>query len=145
MASGVFLALEIHLIGGAGSDDAMTDLSQIVAEIPVIGAGHGQSLAVLLGIDGHQIVDIMGSCLILASQHGRDDGLQGLEQVGLAGGVLAHVKLAGNLAHSIAVIDSLGVNAQVNALLRSQQEVHLHGDMYPILVCADTATILGPA
>ena len=54
----VFLGLEIQLIGLAG-DNAVANLSQIIAEIPVICAGHGQRLAVLLGINRHQEVDIM--------------------------------------------------------------------------------------
>ena len=53
----VFLGLEIQLIGLAG-DNAVANLSQIIAEIPVICAGHGQRLAVLLGINRHQEIDV---------------------------------------------------------------------------------------
>ena len=54
----VFLGTIVQLVGLAG-DDAMANLSQIIAEIPVIGTGDGQSLAVLLGIHGHKEVDIV--------------------------------------------------------------------------------------
>ncbi len=84
----------------------------------------------------------MGSCLIPLTQHGGDNRLKGLEQIGLAGRVLAHIKLAGNLAHRITVIDGLRVNTQIHTLLRSQQEIHLLRDMAPILIGADGAAIL---
>lgn len=137
----VFLGTIVQLVGLAG-DDAMANLSQIIAEIPVIGTGDGQSLAVLLGIHGHKEVDIVRCRLILLAQHGGDNRLQGLEQIGLAHGVLAHVKLAGNLAHGITVIDRFGVDTQIYGFLRGQQKVHLLGDMRPILVGTDFAAIL---
>ena len=120
----------------------MADLSQIIAEIPVIGAGHSQRLPIFLGIHGHQEIDIVRSRLITFSEHGSDDRLEGLEQVGLAGRVLAHIELPGNLAHGITVIDSLGVDTEVGTLLGGQQEIHLLRDMAPILIGADGAAIL---
>lgn len=78
----VFLGTIVQLVGLAG-DDAMANLSQIIAEIPVIGTGDGQSLAVLLGIHGHKEVDIVRCRLILLAQHGGDNRLQSLEQIGL--------------------------------------------------------------
>ena len=120
----------------------MADLSQIIAEIPVIGTGHSQRLPIFLGIHGHQEIDIVRSRLIALSEHGSDDRLEGLEQVGLAGRVLAHIELPGNLTHGITVIDSLGVDTEVCTLLGSQQEIHLLRDMEPILIGADTAAIL---
>lgn len=137
----VFLGTIVQLVGLAG-DDAMANLSQIIAEIPVIGTGDGQSLAVLLGIHGHKEVDIVRCRLILLAQHGGDNRLQSLEQIGLAHGVLAHVKLAGNLAHGITIIDRFGVDTQIYGFLRGQQKVHLLGDMRPILVGTDFAAIL---
>ena len=84
----------------------------------------------------------MARCLVLLAEHSGDNRLQSLEQVRLTGRILAHIKLAGDFAHSIAVIDSLGVDTKVNRFLRGQQEVHLLRDTRPILIGADITTIL---
>ena len=81
----LLLGLELHVIGGAGGDDAMADLRQIVDEVAMVGAGDSESLAGLLGVDGQQVVHVMGRRLVVPAQHGSDDGLKALQEVGFDG------------------------------------------------------------
>lgn len=120
----------------------MADFREIVAEILVVRAGDGQSLAALAGIDGHEEVDIVGCRLEFLAEHGRDNNLQCLEQVGLGAGTLAHVDFLGDGGHGEAVVDILGVDTQIDGFLRGQQAVHFLGHIDPVLVGPNSAAIL---
>ena len=85
--------LELQFVSLAGHD-TMADFHQVATHVLMVGAGDGQSLARLAGIDAHQECHVMADGLVFLAYHGLNHGGQGLQDVGLAGGGLASMLMA---------------------------------------------------
>lgn len=100
----------------------------------MIRAGDSQRLPGLLGIDAHKEIHVMGRGLVFLADHSLNHLGQGLQDIGLGGGGLAHVDLLGQVAHGVGIVDFLGIDAQVDSLLGGQQEVELLHTVIPALI-----------